>query len=82
MCERGLGKYFNSIGVPGLMRGVIDKDGIRGLRKMASPKALLEFYSYRKGLNWFDNDKPIYLTILYNKNKKLKNGINTPTTCY
>ncbi len=59
--ENGLVNYFNKKGLRGLMAMLIDQTGKLGLRKAYSPKALLEFYSERKGLNWFDRTKETYV---------------------
>ena len=54
--ENSLTQYFYDKGLSGLMGNLIDPSGKAGLKKSNSPKALLEFYSERKGLGWFDQN--------------------------
>jgi hypothetical protein len=53
----GLTKFFNDNGLCGMMGNLFDPTGRLGLMKNKSPKALLEFYSRRKGLDWFNKTK-------------------------
>ena len=43
------------------MSNFIDRIGIVGIKKANSPKALLEFYSEKKGLKWFDRSQEPYV---------------------
>ena len=43
------------------MWNFMDPTGKNGLRKRSSPKSLLEFYSEKKGLNWFDRNQETYV---------------------
>ena len=58
----GLQSYFYEQGLTGLMFRFFDPKGEYGISKKGSPVAVLEFYSRRKGLNWFDQTQSTYLT--------------------
>lgn len=60
--ESNLMRYFGNSGLWGMMKRLIDSSGKSGLRKQFSVKALLEFYSERKGLGWFDQSKSSFIT--------------------
>ena len=59
--ESKLQEYFYKNGLGSLMNSLIDPTGQQGLKKAGSPKALLEFYSGRKGLGWFDRTEDTYV---------------------
>lgn len=59
--ESRLMEFFQNEGLNGLMKSFFDPNGIYGLRRRNSPKVLLEFYSDRKNLNWFDRTQKLYL---------------------
>src|SRR3989338_117171 len=63
--EKSLADYFlNSnpaLSLSSLMSNFIDPIGIVGIKKANSPKALLEFYSEKKGLKWFDRSQEPYV---------------------
>lgn len=58
-----LAKYFVSQGLGGLMGILVDPTGENGLRIRSSAGALLEFYSDKMELNWFDKSKRQYIQI-------------------
>ena len=59
--EPKLKEYFEKAGLGSLMSNLIDAIGKNGLKRRHSPKALLEFYSDKKGLNWFDRTQETYV---------------------
>lgn len=59
--ENKLKEYFENAGLRQLMDSLVDPTGEYGIRKHQSPKALLEFYSDKKGLNWFDRTQEKYV---------------------
>lgn len=52
--------YFMSR-IPNVMCYLVDPEGINGLAKPGSVKALLEFYSRQKGLDWFNRQRECYV---------------------
>jgi hypothetical protein len=59
--HKDLAKYFRSKGFERVMDDLIDETGVHGLKRRASSRALLEFYSSQKGLNWFDRTQGTYV---------------------
>lgn len=56
-----LAKYFRTHGLERVMDDLVDETGAHGLKRRASSRALLEFYSIQKGLNWFDRTQETYV---------------------
>jgi hypothetical protein len=59
--HKGLAKYFSAKGLERVMDDLVDDKGVNGLKRRASSKVLLEFYSSKKGLNWFDRTQETYV---------------------
>ncbi|MBI2542090.1 hypothetical protein HYV80_05260 [Candidatus Woesearchaeota archaeon] len=59
--ERAPTRYFMDNGLQSLMNRFIDPTGEKGFKKAGSPKAVLMFYSEKKGLNWFDRTQEKYV---------------------
>lgn len=56
-----LSDFFNERQLGGMMIQFIDPTGVRGLKKINSPKAVLEFYDSKKKLGWFDRTQKTYV---------------------
>ncbi|MBI2141464.1 hypothetical protein HYU16_03500 [Candidatus Woesearchaeota archaeon] len=55
--------YFEEAGLSGLMTEFVDKTGRTGLKKLGSVSALLEFYSKKKRLEWFNPAYAMHLSV-------------------
>ncbi|MBI5390539.1 hypothetical protein HZB02_03555 [Candidatus Woesearchaeota archaeon] len=59
--EKCLTKYAREAGLDGLFSNCYDPSGEYGFRKQCSVKAMLEFYSEKKRLGWFDRSQEHYV---------------------
>lgn len=71
LSKENLSKFMLKEGLRPLMSSFIDTKGINGIKKGKSPKALLEFYSKNKCLDWFNRSRKSYVSLwkMSEKNK-------------